>query len=152
MEVDEKILNTAVYKVSNQQAVTGFLTATPAAISISAYNTIGVSYTINSGPDDLGLFDWTITKSISGAAPTVVRQGKSQFLSGTYSEIVATKEGDSFDRYSLNIKENNATTYTMISNDKVTVAVPAAALFAKAGYLDASIMSFVDVFDNVRKK
>jgi hypothetical protein len=29
----------------------------------------------------------------------------------------------------------------MISNDKVTVAVPAA-LFAKAGYLDASIMSF----------
>jgi hypothetical protein len=50
----------------------------------------------------------------------------------------------------LNIKENNATTYTMISND--TVAVPAAALFAKAGYLDASIMSFVDVFDNVRKK
>jgi hypothetical protein len=32
----------------------------------------------------------------------------------------------------------------MISNDKVTV-VPAAALFAKAGYLDASIMSFVDV-------
>jgi hypothetical protein len=27
-----------------------------------------------------------------------------------------------------------------------------AALFAKAGYLDASIMSFVDVFDNVRKK
>jgi hypothetical protein len=30
--------------------------------------------------------------------------------------------------------------------------VPAAALFAKAGYLDASIMSFVDVFDNVRKK
>jgi hypothetical protein len=73
--LDEKILNTAVYKVSNQQAVTGFLTATPAAIStISAYNTIGVSYTINSGPDDLGLFDWTITKSISGAAPTVVRQ------------------------------------------------------------------------------
>jgi hypothetical protein len=63
--LDEKILNTAVYKVSNQQAVTGFLT-TPAAIStISAYN-IGVSYTINSGPDDLGLFDWTITKSISG--------------------------------------------------------------------------------------
>jgi hypothetical protein len=51
----------------------------------------------------------------------------------------------------LNIKENNAT-YTMISNDKVTVAVPAAALFAKAGYLDASIMSFVDVFDNVRRK
>jgi hypothetical protein len=40
--LDEKILNTAVYKVSNQQAVTGFLTATPAAIStISAYNTIG---------------------------------------------------------------------------------------------------------------
>jgi hypothetical protein len=38
----------------------------------------------------------------------------------------------------------------MISNDKVTVAVPAAALF-KAGYLDASIMSFVDVFDNVRE-
>jgi hypothetical protein len=50
----------------------------------------------------------------------------------------------------LNIKENNATTYTMISNDKVTVAVPAAAFLA--GYLDASIMSFVDVFDNVRKK
>jgi hypothetical protein len=61
--LDEKILNTAVYKVSNQQAVTGFLTATPAAIStISAY--YRVSYTINSGPDDLGLFDWTITKSI----------------------------------------------------------------------------------------
>jgi hypothetical protein len=44
----------------------------------------------------------------------------STLLSGTYSEIVATKEGDSFDiRYSLNIKENNATTYTMISNDKL---------------------------------
>jgi hypothetical protein len=92
--LDEKILN-AVYKVSNQQAVTGFLTATPAAIStISAYNTIGVSYTINSGPDDLGLFDWTITKSISGAAPTVVQGNQaSTLLSGTYSEIVATKRG-----------------------------------------------------------
>jgi hypothetical protein len=57
-----------------------------------------------------GPFDWTITKSISGAAPTVVRQEiKPVLLSGTYSEIVATK-GDSFDiRYSLNIKENNAT-------------------------------------------
>jgi hypothetical protein len=56
--LDEKILNTAVYKVSNQQAVTGFLTATPAAIStISAYNTIGVSYTINSGPDDFSSID-----------------------------------------------------------------------------------------------
>jgi hypothetical protein len=53
-----------------------------------------VSYTINSGPDDLGLFDWTITKSISGAVSTVVRQGNaSTLLSGTYSEIVATKEG-----------------------------------------------------------
>jgi hypothetical protein len=42
--LDEKILNTAVYKVS-QQAVTGFLTATPAAIStISAYNTRSVLY------------------------------------------------------------------------------------------------------------
>jgi hypothetical protein len=74
---------------------------------------------------------------------TVVRQGNqaSTLLSGTYSNC-SYKEGDSFDiRYSLNIKENNATTYTMISNDKVTVAVPAAALFAKAGYLDASIMS-----------
>jgi hypothetical protein len=36
----------------------------------------------------------------------------------------------------LNIKEK-CYYYTMISNDKVTVAVPAAALFAKAGYLDA---------------
>jgi hypothetical protein len=47
----------------------------------------------------------------------------------------------------LNIKENNAT-YTMISNDKVTVAVPAAALFAVT---DDHLMSFVDVFDNVRE-
>jgi hypothetical protein len=52
-------------------------------------------------------------------------------LSSIHSEIVATKEGDSFDiRYLLNIKENNATTYTMISNDKYC-SVPAA-LFAKA--------------------
>jgi hypothetical protein len=110
-----------------------------------------VSYTINSGPDDLGLFDWTITKSISGAAPTVVRQEIKpvRFYLGL---ILRYTKKDSFDiRYSLNIKENNATTYTMISNDKVTVAVPAAALFAKAGYLDA-LMSFVDVFDNVRRK
>jgi hypothetical protein len=92
-----------------------------------------VSYTINSGPDDLGLFDWTITKSISGCSYSSSSGNQaSTLLSGTYSEIVATKRGDSFDiRYSLNIKENNATTYTMISNDKVTVAVPAAALFAK---------------------
>jgi hypothetical protein len=68
VDLMRKILNTGYTKYLNQQAVTGFLTA-PAAIStISAYNTIGVSYTINSGPDDLGLFDWTITKSISGAA------------------------------------------------------------------------------------
>jgi hypothetical protein len=40
------------YNVSNQQVVTGS-NSNPAAIStISAYNTIGVSYTINSGPDD----------------------------------------------------------------------------------------------------
>jgi hypothetical protein len=32
----------------------------------------------------------------------------------------------------------------MISNDKVTIAVPAA-LLARAGYLDAAIMSYVDV-------
>jgi hypothetical protein len=52
--LDEKILNTAVYNLINESCY-WFLT-TPAAIStISAYNTIGVSYTINSGPDDLGL-------------------------------------------------------------------------------------------------
>jgi hypothetical protein len=33
----------------------------------------------------------------------------------------------------------------MISNDKVTIAVPVAALLARAGYLDAAIMSYVDV-------
>jgi hypothetical protein len=66
--LDEKILNTAVYKVSNSCYCSNKPIST-----ISAYNTIGVSYTINSGPDDLG-FDWTITKSISGAVPTVVRQ------------------------------------------------------------------------------
>jgi hypothetical protein len=38
----------------------------------------------------------------------------------------------------------------MISNDKVTILCSICLL--KAGYLDASIMSFVDVFDNVRKK
>jgi hypothetical protein len=41
-------------------------------------------------------------------------------LSGTYSEIVATKKGIALILDTLNIKENNATTYTMIS-DKVTV-------------------------------
>jgi hypothetical protein len=38
----------------------------------------------------------------------------------------------------------------MISNDKVTIAVPVAALLARAGYLDAAIMSYVDV--NIRRK
>jgi hypothetical protein len=91
--LDEKILNTAVYKVSNQQAVTGFLTATPAAIStISAYNTIGVSYTM--WTRRFRPFDWTITKSISGAVYSSSSGNQaSTLLSGTYSEIVATKEG-----------------------------------------------------------
>jgi hypothetical protein len=38
----------------------------------------------------------------------------------------------------------------MISNDKLLLLCQLQH-FVKAGYLDASIMSFVDVFDNVRK-
>jgi hypothetical protein len=38
--LDEKILNTAVYKVSNQQAVTGFLTATQRLVLISTYRSV----------------------------------------------------------------------------------------------------------------
>jgi hypothetical protein len=83
-----------------------------------------VSYTINSGPDAL-VFRLT-TKSISELF-TVVRQGNQ--ASTLYLGLILKCRRDSFDiRYLLNIKENNATTYTMISNDKVTVAVPAAAL------------------------
>jgi hypothetical protein len=51
--LDEKILNTAVYKVSNQQAVTGFLATQQRLVLV--HTILGVSYTINSGPDDLGL-------------------------------------------------------------------------------------------------
>jgi hypothetical protein len=43
--LDEKILNTAVYKVSSQQSVTGYLTALPEVInSVNTSNTIGVTY------------------------------------------------------------------------------------------------------------
>jgi hypothetical protein len=154
--LDEKILSTVIYKVSNQHSVTGFLTVLPSVISdVNAYSNVGVSYTINSGTDSAGLFDWTITKTVGTDAPTIVRQGNqaSTLLSGIHAETIDTKEGDSYDiRYALNVKESNASTYTMISNDKVTIAVPVAALLARAGYLDAAIMSYVDVLDNIRKK
>jgi hypothetical protein len=44
--LDEKILNTAVYKVSNQQAVTGFLTATQQRLVLLVHTILGVSYTL----------------------------------------------------------------------------------------------------------
>jgi hypothetical protein len=66
-------------------------------------------------------------------------------LSGIHAETIDTKKEIYDIRYALNVKESNASTYTMISNDKVTIAVPVAALLARAGYLDAAIMSYVDV-------
>jgi hypothetical protein len=154
--LDEKILNTAVYKVSSQQSVTGYLTALPEVInSVNTSNTIGVTYNINAGTDFVGLFDWVIYKSIGGAALVPVRQGNqaSPILAGTYTENVASKEGDSYDiRYSLGIKESGASIYTIVANDRVVISVPVATLIARAGYLDAAIMSYVDGLDGVRKK
>jgi hypothetical protein len=39
----------------------------------------------------------------------------------------------------------------LVSNDKVTIAVPVAAAVGRAGYLDAAIMSYVDVLISEKK-
>lgn len=155
-QLDEKIISTVNYKIENSQAITGFITVTPESISTaSVTNNIGLSYSINNTEENVELFEWVIYKSIGGAPVTIVRQGNqsSEMLSGSLSENVVTASGDSYDiRYTLNIKENGAESFTTISNDKVTIAVPQPTLVARAGYLDAAIMSYVDPLDNVRKK
>jgi hypothetical protein len=44
-----------------------------------------------------------------------------------------------------------ASIYTIVANDRVVISVPVATLIARAGYLDAAIMSYVDGLDGVRK-
>jgi len=155
-QLNEKILATALYHVDNQNAVTGYLTIAQDVITTAnAFSAIDVSYNINKAPSYVGLFDWAVYKSIAGATEVIVVQGNqaSPLLSGTYSHTVATVLGDSYDiRYTLKIKENGVQEYSTISTDKVIIDIPLAPLVARAGYLDAAIMSYVDTADNVRKK
>jgi hypothetical protein len=65
MEFDEKILNTAVYKVSNQQAVTGS-TSNLHGADVMHTTVQSKSYT-PIVDQTLCAFSLTITKSISGA-------------------------------------------------------------------------------------
>jgi hypothetical protein len=78
---------------------------------------------------------------------TVVRQGNQASTLPIWDSILKleAKEGDSFDiRYLLNIKENNATTYTRYQTIKLLLLCQLQhCLLCRLS--DASIMSFVDV-------
>lgn len=154
--LDEKIIKEVNYKVANSQEITGLITVTPETIvNAASVNNVGITYAINNGIDYVGSFEWVIYKAIGSNAKTIVRQGNqsSPNLSGTNFENVQTAPGDNYIiRYTLEIKENGAAVFTTVSNDKVTIAVPQIALTAKAGYLNAAVMSYVDPLDNVRKK
>jgi hypothetical protein len=80
-----------------------------------------------------------------------VRQGNqaSPILAGTYTENVASKKEILMTFATLGIK---AAIYTIVANDRVVISVPVATLIARAGYLDAAIMSYVDGLDGVEKK
>lgn len=153
--LDEKVMATAVYHINNKESITGFISLSRDTITtVSKFTELVASYNINATSDSASVFDWAIHRSVSGAKSTVVRQGNqaSPLLTGTIAETVASVAGDNFDiRYSIIITEFGTDPRTL-SNDRVIVNVPTASLKANAGYLDASIMSYVDTSDNLRKK
>jgi hypothetical protein len=153
--LDEKLLADASYLLEHMEAITGSIDVTPALISAAnPANNIVATYNIISPIDSPALFDWQITKSVNGGAKILVVSGnQNSTLSGSYSESVISSVGQQGEiQFFLEIKESGATSYSIIANDKAVISVAAPVQTALAGYLDASIMSYIDPADGVRKK
>lgn len=155
--LNEKIINSAKYKVLKAGEVTGSLSVSPSSISTVVKNYVySVIYNINNVQDYPQVFDWVITKSTdNGITYTTVKSGNqsSADLSGTHPVTITTVAGQNVStRYYLKIKKQGETAFSTIANDLLTISVPAAILVAHAGYLDAALMSYVDPADDTRKK
>lgn len=158
--LNEKILSTQIYTVQQPEIITGNLNTTPATITSPVSNPIGTNYTINTDytiNKEVGssiLFDWDLVRiSGTGVQTTVVSGNQASPLIGRYTEIINVKSLDVFNiRYLLRVKDFGYTVYRTIANDRLDVSIPANELIGTAGYLDASIMSYIDPIDNIRKK
>lgn len=154
--LNEKLMSSVTYHVESSEIITGSITAVPEMVTTAnSSNEATISYQVNYPLPSTVLFDWAIFKSVSGGQEVILRQGNqaSNLLAGTIDDSFSSSPGNNFEvRYFLKVKEVGTTDYIIISNDKITVIVPQVALIGNAGYLDASIMSYIDPLDSIRKK
>lgn len=153
--LDEKIMDSVKYHVDEAADITGNISITPELVNTAGSQDVSGSYSINGLMEGTpSIFDWKITKSVNEGPEQLIRSGNQvSDLSGTFAEIIAPEAGEEGNiRYYLSVLEQGDADYRILSNDKVIVSVPVSIDEARAGYLDAAIMSYIDPIDNVRKK
>jgi hypothetical protein len=156
--LDEKIMLSKEYTVEDKKAIIGTLTATPTSITSTGnptQNKITLSYNLFVPPANFSrAFTWRIDRKEGSAEATTIVSGDhlSQDKVAIVEDPVSlqTNYGDNKQiRYSLVVVENNTT--EALATAITTIAVPVLVKDGKAGYLDASIMSYVDA-NGVRRK
>jgi hypothetical protein len=154
-KLNEKLIESIQFNVDVPEVLAGTLNVTPELVDVIGQTEITGSYNINGIPvDSPTLFSWKITEIINEGAETIVKEGnQSSDLFGTFSASTNPVVGQNSNiRYFLSVLYAGSTSYLVIANDKVVISVPSLQGNARAGYVDASIVSYVDPSDGVRKK
>lgn len=142
--LDEKLMNSQIYRFVPSVPITGSITSTPAFIDSEGQFIINVNWsTLNPDKDN---YEWQVTKTISGSSEIVLYSGSSyDNETGNFTEIIDTYQGDNYSiRYFLKVKSTIDSTFKTLSNDRTEIAVAAPVLKARAGYLDVAIMNYYD--------
>lgn len=150
-QLDEKILKDQYYHMVDVPPLTGNITSVPSYISTSGSHRLDMDYSILNPSGNN--YQWEITRSLNSEAETIVDSGSTvSDISGSFFEDITTTVGENSDyRYYLKVKETGDIAFSILSNDRTTVAVPLPSLDGRAGYLDEAIMNYQDGAGTWRK-
>lgn len=149
---DEKVLAHADYFMGGDSLL-GVVNATPPNIASIGDKDLVVSYEVLTNGYTPEYFTWELTKELRGGLPVVIASGDQTNALGTYTETIAVLEGDNYSLlYKLNITVAGADCCTLLASDDIMIYVPIEITdMGRAGYLDAAIMSYVDLTLTRRK-
>lgn len=154
--LDEKIMLSKEYLIEDKKAFIGTMTGTPTSITTAnSQNKITLSYNLFVPASNFTRpFTWRIERKEGANIPTSILSGNhlSTDRTGILEDPTAlvTNYGDNKQiKYSLIVEENGVD--SVLATAVTAINVPALIRDAKVGYLDASIMSYIDT-GGVRRK
>lgn len=148
INLNEKLLASADYKLLDPLNVTGDIVISPELIDTADPADTILTYNINNPLSSVVPFSWSITKTVGTEAPTIIVSGThTSALNGEYRETMEYSAGTiQTIRYVLSVTDDAGAT-AILGNDSLRVLIPSDEQSAFAGYLSADIMNYPNPSD-----